>query len=101
MLVVMVLGSARLVSDLVRQLDGVYKSYGDKHTAVVDVNLKVAAGEQCVLVGPSGSSKTTTMRIINRLQEPGRGTFRVNGKSTSDLDVNELRIQTYESGMEN
>lgn len=54
------------------------KAYGD--TAVVDdVSLAVAAGELLVLLGESGSGKTTTLKMINRLIEPTSGTILLNG----------------------
>ena len=45
----------------------------------------------CALVGPSGCSKTTTMRMINRLIEPTGGTIRVAGEDVTSLDIQELR----------
>ena len=41
--------------------------------AVDRLSLKVAAGELLVLLGGSGSGKTTTLKMVNRLIEPTRG----------------------------
>ena len=43
-------------------------------TLLADLNLEVARGETLVLLGRSGSGKTTTMKLINRLIDPTVGT---------------------------
>ncbi|HEX8184843.1 MAG TPA: ATP-binding cassette domain-containing protein [Blastocatellia bacterium] len=58
---------------------------------VADLNFDVARGETLVLVGRSGSGKTTTLKLINRLLEPTGGEIRVEGKSTLDWDAIRLR----------
>jgi osmoprotectant transport system ATP-binding protein len=49
--------------------------------AVNDVSFEVEEGKTLVLLGTSGSGKTTTLRMINRLIEPTSGTIRINGES--------------------
>jgi osmoprotectant transport system ATP-binding protein len=71
-------------------LDGVSKSYGDQF-AVRDVSLHVPAGQLLVLLGGSGSGKTTTLKMINRLIEPSAGRIEVNGRDVRTLDPVELR----------
>ena len=61
------------------------KSYGDV-TAVSDVTLDIIGGELMVLIGGSGSGKTTTLRMINRLAEPDSGSIHINGTDTRDFD---------------
>lgn len=46
--------------------DGATKVYGDGAPAVDQLSLTVAAGEICVLVGPSGGGKTTALKLVNR-----------------------------------
>ena len=53
--------------------EGASKTYPDGTVAVHPLDLQVNKGEVCVLVGASGCGKTTTMRMINRLQEPTTG----------------------------
>jgi osmoprotectant transport system ATP-binding protein len=72
--------------------DSVTKRYpGREHPAVSSLSLTVAAGEICVLVGPSGAGKTTAMKMVNRLVEISEGDIRIDGRSVRSLDVNRLR----------
>lgn len=50
-----------------------------------DLNLQVRRGQTLVLLGRSGSGKTTTLKLVNRLLEPTRGEVRVNGLSAGDV----------------
>ncbi len=50
---------------------------------VQDLELSVNQGETLVLLGRSGSGKTTSLKLINRLLVPSAGAVRVNGKSTA------------------
>lgn len=56
-----------------------------------DLSLQVARGETLVLLGRSGSGKTTTLKLVNRLVSPTSGEIRVNGKPNTDSDVTRLR----------
>ena len=60
-------------------------------TLLADLNLAVNAGETLVLLGRSGSGKTTTMKLINRLLDPTSGEVRVEGKPTVEWDPIRLR----------
>jgi osmoprotectant transport system ATP-binding protein len=55
------------------------------------VNLEVTRGETLVLLGRSGSGKTTTLKLINRLLEPSAGEVRVEGRATTAWDPIRLR----------
>jgi len=66
------------------------KRYGDR--VVVDaVSLTVARGELLVLLGGSGSGKTTTLKMINRLIEPSAGHVRIDGADVASMAPYELR----------
>jgi osmoprotectant transport system ATP-binding protein len=59
--------------------------------AVKDLSLTVAKGETLVLLGSSGSGKSTTLQMINRLMDPDSGDILVRGSSTKTLDPVQLR----------
>jgi osmoprotectant transport system ATP-binding protein len=63
----------------------------DGRTIVGPLDLEIRRGETMVFLGESGSGKTTTLRLINRLATPSAGDVRVNGRSTSSWDAVQLR----------
>ena len=60
-------------------------------TLLADLNLEINRGETLVLLGRSGSGKTTTMKLINRLLDPTQGEIRVEGRATVEWDPIQLR----------
>ncbi|MGB7712752.1 MAG: ATP-binding cassette domain-containing protein [Microcoleus sp.] len=58
---------------------------------VENLNLKVLQGEVLVLLGRSGSGKTTTMKLINNLLTPTSGQVLVMGKATTQWNSIQLR----------
>jgi osmoprotectant transport system ATP-binding protein len=56
-----------------------------------DLNLEVRSGEILVLLGRSGSGKTTALKLVNRLLEASRGEIFVEGRSARHWNVIELR----------
>ena len=55
------------------------------------ISVRVQQGEVLALVGPSGSGKSSFLRLLNRLDEPTGGTVRVNGQDYRGLVPEELR----------
>lgn len=56
------------------------KSFGPK-TVLKDINLEIASGEICCIIGPSGSGKSTVLRCINGLETVDSGILKVNGEN--------------------
>ncbi|MFT3851740.1 MAG: ATP-binding cassette domain-containing protein [Ilumatobacteraceae bacterium] len=73
------------------QLDRVTKRFPDGTVAVDELSLEVPTGQVLALLGTSGSGKTTTLRMINRLIEPTGGTITIDGRDVRALDVHQLR----------
>jgi len=63
---------------------------GEK-TLVSDATFEVEAGEMLAIVGPSGSGKSSLLRLLNRLDEPTSGTVYVNGVDYRTIAARELR----------
>lgn len=60
-------------------------------TLLSDLNFAIKTGEFLVLLGRSGSGKTTTMKLINRLLTPTQGQVIVQNQATTAWDAIELR----------
>lgn len=76
------------------ELDHVTKIFGRDGggtVAVDDLSLSVDKGEVIALVGSSGSGKTTTLRMINRLIEPTSGRITIDGRDVTSMPAHELR----------
>jgi osmoprotectant transport system ATP-binding protein len=72
------------------EIDRVTKAYGERR--VVDrLSLTVATGGFCVLLGSSGSGKSTTLRMINRLIEIDSGSIRIAGEDVRTVPSEALR----------
>ena len=72
------------------QLEHLTKQYG-RDVVVSDLTLTVKTGELLVVLGGSGSGKTTTLKMINRLVEPTSGSVRLDGADTAGMPPHELR----------
>ena len=71
-------------------LRSITKKFNENY-ALKNLNLDVIGGELLVLIGGSGSGKTTTLKIINRLITPDKGTVEINGINTKKFDEVTLR----------
>ncbi|MFE0757384.1 ABC transporter ATP-binding protein [Inquilinus sp. NPDC058860] len=59
--------------------------------AVDDLTLSVPDGAFCALIGSSGSGKSTSLRMINRLIPHSEGTLKVGGEDVTTIPVEALR----------
>jgi len=72
------------------EIDRVTKRYGER--LVVDrLSLTIPAGGFCVLLGSSGSGKSTTLRMVNRLTAIDSGSIRVGGEDVRGVPAEVLR----------
>ena len=71
------------------ELSGITKRFrtpdGNAFTALHDVNLTVAPGQFCAVVGPTGCGKSTTLTLVAGLDRPSAGTVRVGGTPVSGI----------------
>jgi len=73
------------------EFDHVSYRVAEGKTLLADLSLEVIQGETLVLLGRSGSGKTTTIKLINRLLDPTAGEIRVHGRTTLEWDAIQLR----------
>ena len=69
---------------------GLTKRYAEV-VAVDDLSLRVDEGELLVLLGGSGSGKTTMLKMVNRLIEPSAGRIIIEGQDIGALEPHALR----------
>ena len=73
------------------RFENVSKTFASGLTAVRELSMVVPEGETVALLGTSGSGKTTTMKMVNRLIEPTAGRIRVDGVDIMTQDPVALR----------
>jgi osmoprotectant transport system ATP-binding protein len=69
----------------------VTKTFPGGTTAVDNLSFEVPRGQTLVLLGTSGSGKTTTMKMVNRLIEPTSGSIEIDGSDIMSQNPIELR----------
>ena len=70
------------------------KIYGDK-TVLKDISLDILEGDTVVLIGPSGTGKSTLLRCMNLLTKPDGGSIWFDGEEITAPGVNEDRVRTH------
>ncbi|MEM9070373.1 MAG: ABC transporter ATP-binding protein [Myxococcota bacterium] len=76
------------------EFDDVSFGYGDGPDVLQRLSLKVPAGETHAIVGPTGSGKSTLVKLLLRLHEVRSGAVRVDGVDVRDLAFDSLRGAT-------
>jgi len=71
------------------KLTDVHTYYGAIH-AVKGIDLEVQEGEIVTLIGANGAGKSTTLRSINGLNHPRRGSISFNGQNITDMPPHDV-----------
>jgi polar amino acid transport system ATP-binding protein len=76
------------------EVEDIHKRYG-KEEVLRGVSFAVAKGETKVIIGPSGTGKSTLLRCINRLTLPDKGRVWLDGLEVSHpkTNINKIRAQ--------
>ena len=80
------------------EMRNVTKTFG-AHTAVDDLSLDVPAGSVYGFIGPNGSGKTTTLRMIMNIFYPDRGSIRVFGEQRREACTDRIGYLPEERGL--
>lgn len=72
---------------------GVTFEYEPGKAALIDINLKVAAGERIAIVGATGAGKSTLASLIPRLYDPTHGSVLLDGVDSRDYRLPSVREQ--------
>lgn len=78
------------------EIQDLKKSFGQgeaKTEVLKGINFSVEKGEICVLLGPSGSCKSTLLNIIGGIDSADSGYISINGEKTADM--NEKALTNY------
>jgi ATP-binding cassette subfamily B protein len=67
--------------------------YREDEPIINDLSFKIKPGEHVALVGPTGSGKTTLIRLLCRLYEPQRGNIYIDGQNIKNIPIDSLRKQ--------
>ncbi len=66
-------------------------SYKNREKVLKEINLKIKSGQTIGLVGPTGSGKTTLVRLLLRFIEPSSGSITLENKDIRDLTLDSIR----------
>ena len=66
---------------------------GARRVTLQGLSFRVAAGERVAIVGPSGTGKSTILRLLLRLYDPQEGSVRIGGRDLRELGLDTLRSQ--------
>ncbi len=73
------------------QFDNVSYRFPRSEQGVFNLSFEAAPGETVALVGPTGSGKTTTLALLQRLRDPQEGRVSIDGADIRDVTLNSLR----------
>ena len=80
------------MDNVILQVKNLSKKFGDVEV-LKDVSLNVFEGEKIVILGASGSGKSTFLRCLNCMEDPTSGSIFFNGEDIADfkVDINKHR----------
>lgn len=67
--------------------------YREDEPIINDLSFKIKPGDHVALVGPTGSGKTTLIRLLCRLYEPQKGNIYIDGQNIKNIPIASLRKQ--------
>ncbi len=67
--------------------------YREDEPIINDLSFKINPGDHVALVGPTGSGKTTLIRLLCRLYEPQKGNIYIDGQNIKSIPIDSLRKQ--------
>ena len=67
--------------------------YRPDEIIIRDLSFQISPGENVALVGPTGSGKTTLIRLLCRLYEPQKGKIYIDGTNIQNIPLRSLRSQ--------
>ena len=69
----------------------VWFAYNEENWVLKDISFHVSPGKTLALVGATGAGKSSTINILNRFYEIGKGSVKIDGVDIRDYDVSYLR----------
>ena len=72
--------------ELILKVSHLQKSFGN-HAVLNDIDFEVCKGDVVSIIGASGSGKSTMLRCINLLEEPGGGAILFHGQDITDMSI--------------
>lgn len=84
-------------NDVLIRVNNLQKSFGDVQV-LKGINAEIRKGDVMVVIGASGSGKSTFLRCLNRLEEPTGGTILFEGTDITDPKVN-INLHRQKMGM--
>ncbi|WP_083463793.1 glucan ABC transporter ATP-binding protein/ permease [Prosthecomicrobium hirschii] len=71
--------------------DQVSFRYPGSDTGITDISFEARPGETVAIVGPTGSGKSTTVALLQRVRDPDRGRILIDGQDIADVKVDSVR----------
>jgi len=75
------------------KFSNVWFAYNEENWVLRDISFHVKPGETLALVGATGAGKSSTINILNRFYEIGKGSAMIDGIDIREYDINFLRTQ--------